>query len=66
MANSDELDGDCKKCEVRRISRVTAEEEKYLGRNWDVDMVNGECRACMGILENIAKRIGREFDTLWS
>ncbi len=43
------------------------EEAKYLGRNWNVDMVNGECGGdCMKVLEKMAKVIGRKFDAVWS
>jgi hypothetical protein len=52
MAKSDALDGDCRECQVRRICRDTAEEAKQLGRNWNVNMVNGKCRGdCMAVLE---------------
>ncbi len=65
MAESEELDGDCKECQVRRVGRVTEEEAKYLGRNWNVDMVNGECGGdCMKVLEKMAKVIGRKFDAV--
>lgn len=66
MATSEELDGDCKKCQVRRIGRVTEDETKQLGRNWNVEMVNGECRGeCMALLRDRAKIIGNKYDAIW-
>lgn len=66
MAKSNALDGDCKGCQVRRIGRVTDEEAKYLGRNWNIDMVNGECQGdCMTVLEQTAKELGKKFDAVW-
>ena len=67
MAKSDALDGDCRECQVRRICRVTAEEAKQLGRNWNVDMVNGECRGeCMAVLEAIVNVVGKKHEAIWS
>lgn len=67
MSKSDALDGDCKKCQVRRIRRVTAEEAKQLGRNWNVDMVNGECRGeCMSVLGAIVNVVGKQHEAIWS
>lgn len=67
MAKSDTLDGDCRECQVRRISRVTAEEAKQLGRNWNVDMVNGECQGeCLAALEAIVNVVGRKYEAIWS
>ena len=42
ISKSSALDGDCVECRVRRIGRVNDEEGSQLGRNWNVDMVNGE------------------------
>ena len=67
MANSDALDGDCRECKVRRISRVTAEEANQLGRDWNVSMVNGECRGeCMAVLEATVNLVGRKYEAIWS
>lgn len=67
MKQSKALDGDCRECEVRRVSRVTGHEAQQLGYNWNVDMVNGECRGgCMEVLEEVVKAVGREFDVSWS
>lgn len=66
MAESDALDGDCRECQVRRIGRVTEQEAEQLGRNWNVDMVNGECHGgCMEVLEQKAREIGSQFDVDW-
>ena len=66
MKKSKALDGDCRKCQVRRISRVTDHEAQQLGRNWNVDMVNGECQGgCMEALLEVASSVGREFDAAW-
>jgi hypothetical protein len=67
ISKSDALDGDCQECRVRRVGRVTDEEEKQLGRNWNVDMVNGECVGeCRDVLVEIAREIGKELDASWS
>lgn len=67
MANSEELDGDCKECQVRRISRISDVEAKLLGRNWNVDLVNGECRGeCMAVLEATVRLLGTKYDAIWS
>lgn len=67
MAKSKALDGDCKECQVRSIGRVTEEEAKKLGRNWNVNKVNGECQGdCMAVLEQAAKELGKKFDADWS
>ena len=67
ISQLDALDGDCRECRVRRISRVTYGEEKQLDRNWNVDMVNGECGGeCRAILEDIARAVGKELDAFWS
>ncbi|ORE89454.1 hypothetical protein ATO7_06225 [Oceanococcus atlanticus] len=66
MANSGALDGDCKECQVRRIGRVTEQEAGQLGRNWNVEMVNGECLGeCMAVLTEVAKEVGRKLDASW-
>ncbi len=66
MQNSKALDGDCRECQVRRIRRVTDEEAMQLGRNWNVDMVKGECRGgCMEVLQEVARVVGREYDASW-
>ena len=67
ISTSDALDGDCQECRVRRVGRVTDEEEKQLGRNWNVDMVNGECGGeCHAVLVEIALAVGKELDASWS
>ena len=67
ISKSNALDGDCKECRVRRVGRVTDEEEKQLGRNWNVDMVNGECGGeCRAVLAEIALAVGKELDASWS
>ena len=66
MSESIALDGDCKGCQVRRIGRVTDEEANHLGRNWNVDMVNGECQGeCMAVLEQTAMELGKKVDAVW-
>lgn len=66
MAQSDALDGKCKACQIRRISRVTSEEAKQLGRNWNMGMGSGECRGeCMAVLKAVVDQLGREFDAIW-
>lgn len=67
MAESDALDGDCRECQVRRICRVTAEEANQLGRNWNVDMVNGECQGeCKAVLEATVNVVGKKHEAIWS
>jgi len=67
MAESDDLDGDCRGCQVRRICPVTVEEAKQLGRNWNVDMVNGECRGeCQKVLRAILDKVGETYEAIWS
>ena len=66
MRESNELDGDCRRCQVRRITRITEEEAEQLGRNWNVDLVNDECIGeCMGVLEVIARDLGGRYDAIW-
>ena len=66
MSKSIALDGDCNGCQVRRIGRVTEKEANYLGRNWNVDMVNGECQGdCMAVLEQTAMELGEKIDAVW-
>ncbi len=66
MAESDALDGDCKECQARRIGLVTDEEANLLGRNWNVDMVNGQCDGgCKEVLEQVANAIGEKYDADW-
>lgn len=66
MEKSEALDGDCRECQVRRVGRVTESEAQQLGRNWNVDILNGECRGgCMDVLEEVARIIGREVDAAW-
>ena len=66
MKKSKALDGDCRECQVRQISRVTEHDAQQLRRNWNVDMVNGECRGgCREVLAEVASGVGREFDAAW-
>ena len=66
MSISDALDGDCRECNARRIGRVTDEEEKQLGRDWNVDMISGECKGeCSSVLVQAANEVGRKFDAIW-
>lgn len=66
IAGSDALDGDCKECQVKRICRVTEDCAKQLGRNWNVDIVNGECRnGCMEVLEAIVNVVGKKHEAVW-
>jgi len=52
---------------VRSVGRVTDEDQKELGRNWNVDMVNGECGGeCRAVLVEIALAVGNELDASWS
>lgn len=67
MAKSDALDGDCRECKVKRLRRVTEEEAKQLGRNWNIDMINGECRGeCVAVLDTIVSAIGKKHEAIWS
>jgi len=55
-----------KGCQVLRICATTEEESKQLGRNWNIDMVNGECQGdCMAVLEQTAKTFGNRYDAIW-
>jgi hypothetical protein len=66
MANSEALDGDCKECRVKRICQVTEAEAKALGRNWNVDMFNGECKGeCLDVLEKVVVLLGQKYDAIW-
>lgn len=66
MKKSKVLDGDCRECQVRRVGRVTDQDAQQLGRNWNVDIVNGDCRdECMVVLAEVARNVGREFDAEW-
>jgi len=66
MAKSTALDGDCKECQVRGIGRVTEEEANHLGRNWNVNMLNGECKGdCIAVLEQTAMELGKKVDAVW-
>lgn len=66
MKQSKALDGDCRECRVRRVSRATDHEAQQLGRNWNVDMVNGECRGdCADVLAEVARNVGRKFNAAW-
>jgi hypothetical protein len=66
MKKSTALDGDCRECLVRRVSRVPDHEAKQLRRNWNVDMVNGECQGdCMEVLQEVAIAVGYEYDVSW-
>jgi len=66
MAQSLALGGDCQRCQVKRIARVTEEDAIRLGRNWNVDMVNGECQGdCMTVLEQTSRELGSKIDALW-
>ena len=67
MKISEALGGDCRECRVRRVGRVTDMDARLLGRNWDVDMVNGECKGdCLEVLREVASVIGNRFDVLWT
>lgn len=67
MSKSNALDGDCRECQVHHISRLTDEAAKQLGRNWNVDLVNGECQGeCTKVLEQLARSIGADFEAAWS
>ncbi|BAV32766.1 hypothetical protein SCL_0444 [Sulfuricaulis limicola] len=67
LAESAALEGDCRECQVRRVGRVTDEEARQLGRNWNVDMVNGECGGeCYDVLVDIAREVGGALDASWS
>lgn len=67
MSKSNASDGDCRECQVRRISRLTDEEAGQLGRNWNVDLVNGECQGeCTKVLEQLASSVGADFEAAWS
>lgn len=66
MKASKMLDGDCNECRVRRVGRVNDQDAQQLGRNWNVDIVNGDCQGgCMDVLQEVAQVVGREFDVLW-
>ena len=66
IRNSTELDGDCRTCEVLGIRRVTAEEQRALMRNWNVDYVNGDCvRGCLEVLETYVAELGEKYDAIW-
>lgn len=66
MQNSNALDGDCKDCQVRRICQIPEDEQIILGRNWNIDMVSGECQGdCKSVLEQIAKEVGNKFEANW-
>lgn len=66
MAHSTALGGDCRECRVRRVGRVTDAEAKQLGRNWNVDMTNGECRGeCYELLVAVARDIGGALEAVW-
>ena len=63
MSESNALDGDCRDCQVRRISRLMDEEARQLGRNWNVDFVAASAKVeCMKILEQLASSVGADFD----
>lgn len=67
MAASDALDGDCKKCRVKRLSRLTEDDAIRLRRNWNVDIVGGTCRGeCMAVLEATIDLLGDKYDAVWS
>ena len=66
MAKSDALDGDCKECQVRRVSRLTEEEVTRFGRNWNVDMFSGECRGeCLEVLAAELDLLGKKYEAIW-
>lgn len=66
MRNSTDLDGDCTRCEVVGIRRVTPAEQGELNRNWNVDYVNGECCAsCLEILEKAVAVLGQKYEAIW-
>lgn len=66
MESSETLDGDCKNCRVKRVCRVSEDEARQLGRNWNVDMVNGECRGeCMSVLEVTVRDLGKAYEAIW-
>ena len=66
MASSEALDGDCKECQARRICQVSEEDQNQLGRNWNIDIFNGECQGdCLAVIEQIARDIGDKYNAIW-
>ena len=66
MRSTHELGGDCHECQVRRVRPVSDNEAKELGRNWNVDMTNGECFGdCKDVLGAVTRRVGQEVDAKW-
>lgn len=66
LMNSDQADGDCKRCRVKGVARVKDAESIKLGRNWTVDMVNGDCRGdCHTELEKIVSALGKVNEVAW-
>jgi hypothetical protein len=66
LLSSEEADGDCKRCQVKSVARVTDAESMALDRNWNVGMVNGDCRGdCYTALDKIVSALGKDFEVAW-
>jgi hypothetical protein len=66
IANSENLDNDCRVCMVKSIRRVSPQEKKALGRNWCIDWIDSHnWSSCETSLIPIIKSVGDRYEADW-
>lgn len=61
IANSNALDGDCRKCRVRSVVPSTNQH-----CNWDIKYTNEACTSeCRTVLKAILHKVANNYDALW-
>lgn len=66
LSKSTALDGDCQKCRVHQVNRISNDDAEQLGRNWNIVFMNGECGGgCHAVLVDITRAIGDELEASW-